>query len=74
MSASSDKAIGTGDAYDFLEIDGLLSDEELLLRDTVRQLVTDRILPEVGQDPRYRDLSLRDAEAVAAWDAAQRAA
>lgn len=48
MSASSDKAIGTGDAYDFLEIDGLLSDEELLLRDTVRQLVTDRILPEVG--------------------------
>ena len=33
-----------------------------------------RILPEVGQDPRYPDLSLRDAEAVAAWDAAQRAA
>lgn len=29
-----------------------------------------RILPEVGQDPRYPDLSLRDAEAVAAWDAA----
>jgi isoleucyl-tRNA synthetase len=30
-----------------------------------------RILPEVGQDPRYPDLSLRDAEAVAAWDAAR---
>ncbi|ACG79570.1 isoleucyl-tRNA synthetase protein [Phenylobacterium zucineum HLK1] len=29
-----------------------------------------RILPEVGQDPRYPDLSLRDADAVAAWDAA----
>ncbi|MDP2214308.1 isoleucine--tRNA ligase [Phenylobacterium sp.] len=29
-----------------------------------------RILPEVGEDPRYPDLSLRDAEAVAAWDAA----
>ncbi len=29
-----------------------------------------RILPEVGGDPRYPDLSLRDAEAVAAWDAA----
>jgi len=29
-----------------------------------------RILPEVGSDPRYPDLSLRDAEAVAAWDAA----
>ncbi|MFM8377247.1 MAG: class I tRNA ligase family protein, partial [Phenylobacterium sp.] len=30
-----------------------------------------RILPEVGQDPRYPDLSLRDADAVAAWDAAR---
>ncbi|MDO8901414.1 MAG: class I tRNA ligase family protein, partial [Phenylobacterium sp.] len=30
-----------------------------------------RILPEVGEDPRYPDLSLRDAEAVAAWDAAR---
>ena len=29
-----------------------------------------RILPEVGTDPRYPDLSLRDAEAVAAFDAA----
>jgi isoleucyl-tRNA synthetase len=28
-----------------------------------------RILPEVGSDPRYPDLSLRDADAVAAWDA-----
>ncbi|MBV8592964.1 MAG: class I tRNA ligase family protein, partial [Caulobacteraceae bacterium] len=31
-----------------------------------------RILPEVGSDPRYPDLSLRDADAVAAWDAARR--
>jgi isoleucyl-tRNA synthetase len=30
-----------------------------------------RILPEVGSDPRYPDLSLRDADAVAAWDAAR---
>jgi isoleucyl-tRNA synthetase len=29
-----------------------------------------RILPEVGSDPRYNDLSIRDADAVAAWDAA----
>ncbi|MDB5424391.1 MAG: ileS, partial [Phenylobacterium sp.] len=29
-----------------------------------------RILPEVGSDPRYPDLSLRDAEAVSRWDAA----
>ena len=28
-----------------------------------------RILPEVGSDPRYPDLSLRDADAVANWDA-----
>jgi isoleucyl-tRNA synthetase len=27
-----------------------------------------RILPEVGADPRYPDLSLRDADAVAHWD------
>ncbi|HEY7852621.1 MAG TPA: class I tRNA ligase family protein, partial [Caulobacteraceae bacterium] len=27
-----------------------------------------RILPEVGSDPRYPDLSLRDADAVAWWD------
>ncbi|MDP1640954.1 MAG: isoleucine--tRNA ligase [Phenylobacterium sp.] len=33
-----------------------------------------RILLEVGDDPRYPDLSLRDAEAVAAWDAAHGAA
>ena len=28
-----------------------------------------RVLPEVGHDPRYPDLSLRDADAVAYWDA-----
>ncbi len=30
-----------------------------------------RILPEVGTDPRYPDLALRDADAVAVWDAAR---
>jgi isoleucyl-tRNA synthetase len=29
-----------------------------------------RVLPEVGSDPRYPDLSLRDADAVAWWDLA----
>ena len=33
-----------------------------------------RILPEVGADTRYPDLSLRDADAVAAWDAAKASA
>jgi isoleucyl-tRNA synthetase len=32
-----------------------------------------RILPEVGSDPRYPDLSLRDADAVSAWDATHKA-
>jgi glutaryl-CoA dehydrogenase len=36
------------DPRDFLAIDALLSDEEILLRDTVRQFVGDRILPDVG--------------------------
>jgi glutaryl-CoA dehydrogenase len=39
---------GEGDALDFLGIDALLSDEERLLRDTVRQFVGDRVLPDVG--------------------------
>jgi glutaryl-CoA dehydrogenase len=48
-AASSGNTFGTGDAYDFLEIDTLLSDEERLLRDTVRQYVGDRILPDVAE-------------------------
>lgn len=36
------------DPRDVLAIDSLLSDDELLLRDTVRRFVGDRILPEVG--------------------------
>ncbi len=37
------------DPRDVLATDSLLSDEERLLRDTVRQFVGDRILPEVGE-------------------------
>jgi glutaryl-CoA dehydrogenase len=48
MSGSSDQNHGEGDPLDFLEIDSLLSDEERLLRDTVRQFVRDRIVPSVG--------------------------
>jgi glutaryl-CoA dehydrogenase len=36
------------DPRDLLRLDGLLSDDEVLLRDTVRRWVGDRILPEVG--------------------------
>jgi glutaryl-CoA dehydrogenase len=34
---------------DFLAIDALLDDEEKAIRDTVRQFVRDRILPEIGE-------------------------
>lgn len=33
---------------DYLELDGLLDDEERLIRDTVRDFVRDRIVPDVG--------------------------
>jgi glutaryl-CoA dehydrogenase len=36
------------DPYDFLDIDFLLSDEEKLLRDTVRRFTEEKIVPEVG--------------------------
>lgn len=37
------------DARDFLDIDGLLDDEERLLRDTVRDFVRKEILPHIGE-------------------------
>ena len=37
------------DPRDFLAIDALLDDEERAIRDTVRQFVRDRIVPEVGE-------------------------
>jgi len=40
---------GKVDPLDFLQIDALLSDEERLLRDTVRRFVADRVLPEIGE-------------------------
>jgi glutaryl-CoA dehydrogenase len=36
------------DPRDFLALDALLDDEERAIRDTVRQFVRDRVLPEVG--------------------------
>ena len=36
------------DPYDLLDVDGLLDDEERAIRDTVRQFVRERVLPEVG--------------------------
>ena len=45
----SDLSFTTPSPNDFLDIDSLLDAEELLLRDTVRQFVADRVLPDVGQ-------------------------
>jgi glutaryl-CoA dehydrogenase len=36
------------DPYDLLDVDGLLDDEERAIRDTVRQFVRERVLPDVG--------------------------
>jgi len=36
------------DPYDFLDVDGLLDDEERAIRDTVRQFVRERVLLDVG--------------------------
>jgi len=36
------------DPYDYLALDALLDEEERAIRDTVRQFVHDRVLPEVG--------------------------
>ena len=40
---------GMPDPKDFLELDALLDDEELLLRDTVRRFAAERIIPDVGE-------------------------
>jgi glutaryl-CoA dehydrogenase len=43
-------AIDRDDApLDFLDLDGLIDDDERLLRDTVRGFVRDRILPDIGE-------------------------
>lgn len=46
---SSDTAPTNADPRDFLGIDRLLSDEEKLIRDTVRQWVGDRVLPDIAE-------------------------
>jgi glutaryl-CoA dehydrogenase len=45
MATTSDQAI---DPRDFVGVDALLSDDELAIRDAVREVVRERILPEVG--------------------------
>ncbi len=56
----SDISFERPDAYDFLDIDSLLSDEEKLLRDTVRSYVEKEITPNVGDW--WEDGALPDAQ------------
>jgi glutaryl-CoA dehydrogenase len=46
--ATTTQARSALDPYDFLDVDGLLDDEERAIRDTVRQFVRERVVPEVG--------------------------
>jgi isoleucyl-tRNA synthetase len=58
---------GPGDAFRLEGVQGVAVEP---LRAPGRKCARSwRILPEVGEDPRYPDLSLRDADAVAWWDA-----
>ena len=45
MATTSDKAI---DPHDYVDLDHLLADDEIAVRDMVREVVRERILPEVG--------------------------
>lgn len=47
MTSASDRAVELR-PLDFLDIDGLLSDEERDIRDTVRAFVEDRVVPHAG--------------------------
>jgi glutaryl-CoA dehydrogenase len=40
------------DGVDFMEIDGLFSEEEIAVRDTIRQFVTDRVMPVIEKHNR----------------------
>jgi glutaryl-CoA dehydrogenase len=48
-AASHPKRVAPPDSVDFVGIDALLSDEERLVRDTVRDFVRDRVLPRVAE-------------------------
>jgi isoleucyl-tRNA synthetase len=58
---------GEGGAFTTDEVKGVSVDPTLA--EGAKCARSWRILPEVGTDPRYPELSLRDAEAVAYWDA-----
>src|ERR1700719_2369550 len=48
MKTLPGKSVAPPDAVDFLGTDALLSDEERLIRDTVRAFVRNRVLPNIA--------------------------
>jgi glutaryl-CoA dehydrogenase len=51
---------GTPDPYDFLGLTALLSEEEVAVRDTVREWVADRVLPNIAEWFEHESLPSRD--------------
>lgn len=49
MTVTQHKPVASPNPTDFLDVDTLLSDEERMIRDTVRSFVRDRVLPNVAQ-------------------------
>src|ERR687886_2429089 len=49
MSTTTDRAPRTLKPLDFLDVDALLSSEERMIRDTVRQFVRERVLPSIEE-------------------------
>lgn len=54
------------DPYDVLNLDAHLSDEERMIRDTVREFVRERILPDVGEWYEHHEFPLEVAKELAA--------
>ncbi len=65
-TSSATLLAGEGGAFTTDEVKGVSVDP--ILAEGTKCARSWRILPEVGTDPRYPELSLRDAEAVAWWD------
>ena len=49
MASTTETAAPEISAYDFLRVDALLSDEERMIRDTVRAYVREQLLPDVAE-------------------------
>src|SRR5215207_3512828 len=60
MATTSETAAPAVSAHDFLRVDALLSDEERMIRDTVRAYVREQLLPNVAEWFEAGDLPSRE--------------